>query len=101
MITKMRFYRPVLLTAIFLSLLLGSWIASASPISKAITKKARLTEDTDPHAKVFSDNAYPSAKQCASCHQQIYNEWASSNHAYASISPMFHKFDQTINDLSQ
>lgn len=97
----MKFHRLALWTAIFSSLLLGSWTASASPISKAITKKARLTEDTDPHAKVFSDDAYPSAKQCASCHQQIYNEWASSNHAYASISPMFHKFDQAINDLSQ
>ena len=55
----------------------------------------------DPHADLFANNQYPSAAQCASCHQQIYNEWASSNHAYASISPMFHKFEQRINDLAQ
>jgi cytochrome c553 len=48
----------------------------------------------------YSEDSYPTAAQCAGCHQQIYNEWASSNHAYASISPMFHKFEQTINDLS-
>ena len=48
----------------------------------------------------YAEDSYPTAAQCAGCHQQIYNEWASSNHAYASISPMFHKFEQAINDLS-
>jgi cytochrome c553 len=49
----------------------------------------------------YADESYPSASQCAGCHQQIYNEWASSNHAYASISPMFHKFEQAVTDLTQ
>ena len=49
----------------------------------------------------YSEASYPSASQCASCHQQIYNEWASSNHAYASISPMFHKFEQAVNAYFQ
>ena len=48
----------------------------------------------------YSEASYPSASQCAGCHQQIYNEWASSNHAYASISPMFHKFEQAVNELT-
>jgi nitrate/TMAO reductase-like tetraheme cytochrome c subunit len=55
----------------------------------------------DPLEKYYAESNYPSAAQCAECHQQIYNEWASSNHAYASISPMFHKFEQKINDLTQ
>ena len=55
----------------------------------------------DPHAKIFADDRFPSASKCATCHQQIYDEWRVSNHAYASISPMFHKFEQKINDLSQ
>lgn len=55
----------------------------------------------DPHSAVYSDSAYPSASECAPCHQQIYDEWASSNHAYASISPMFHKFEQAITTLTQ
>ncbi|MFT5123799.1 MAG: nitrate/TMAO reductase-like tetraheme cytochrome c subunit [Kiritimatiellia bacterium] len=55
----------------------------------------------DPHDALFNAEQYPSAKQCAQCHGQIFEEWRSSAHAYASISPMFHKFEQTINDLSQ
>lgn len=55
----------------------------------------------DPHADLYNADAYPSASKCAACHQQIYDEWRVSNHAYASISPMFHKFEQRINDLSQ
>ncbi len=31
---------------------------------------------------------YPTAAQCGECHKQIYDEWSSSQHAYASISPM-------------
>lgn len=55
----------------------------------------------DPHAAIYSRTAFPSAKDCAQCHKQIYEEWASSSHAYASISPMFHVFEDTINRLSQ
>jgi len=66
------------------------------------TDELTLPENVDdPHAKVYQESAYPSANECAACHQQIYEEWASSNHAYASISPMFHKFEQKITDLAQ
>jgi Cytochrome c554 and c-prime len=62
---------------------------------------ARAQDDIkDPHAEVYQENAYPSARVCKGCHEQIYWEWASSNHGYASISPMFHKFEQRINDLA-
>lgn len=44
---------------------------------------------------------YPTAAQCGECHKQIYEEWSSSNHAYASISPMFHKFEQKFQELTQ
>ncbi|HCO58720.1 MAG TPA: cytochrome C [Porticoccaceae bacterium] len=54
----------------------------------------------DPHLQVYSESDFPSASQCAGCHQQIYDEWSSSNHAYAGISPMFHKFEQAINNLA-
>jgi len=56
--------------------------------------------DSDPHQEVASQ-CFPSAKECAACHVTIYEEWRGSAHAYASISPMFHKFEQVINDLSQ
>ncbi len=53
------------------------------------------------HAALFEEESYPSASLCAACHQRIYDEWALSSHAYASISPMFHKFEQRITDLTQ
>ena len=49
---------------------------------------------------MFSEEDFPSASKCGDCHQQIYAEWSSSSHAYASISPMFHKFEQAINNLA-
>jgi len=69
----------------------------------AKTRATPETEDpaTDPHAELYAADQYPSASKCATCHAQIYDEWRVSNHAYASISPMFHKFEQRINDLSQ
>jgi cytochrome c554/c'-like protein len=44
---------------------------------------------------------FPTASQCGECHKQIYDEWSSSQHAYASISPMFHKFEQKFQELTQ
>ncbi len=51
----------------------------------------------DPHAAVYAETNYPSAIECASCHPKVFWEWAVSNHAYSSISPMFHKFEQALN----
>ncbi|RUO98498.1 multiheme c-type cytochrome [Hyphomicrobium sp.] len=65
----------------------------------------RADEDVqkaDPHAGIDGDEAlYPTAAQCGGCHKQIYEEWSSSQHAYASISPMFHKFEQKFQKLTQ
>ena len=62
---------------------------------------AKPAAAVDPHVKIFATNDYPSATICAKCHPAVYNEWRSSAHAYASISPVFHKFDQKINNLAQ
>jgi nitrate/TMAO reductase-like tetraheme cytochrome c subunit len=55
----------------------------------------------DPHAEVFTNTLYPSALQCAKCHQKIYDEWRVSGHAYASVSPMFQRFEQLVQDLTR
>lgn len=55
----------------------------------------------DPHAEVFANTLYPSAITCAKCHQKIYDEWRVSSHAYASISPMFQRFEQLVTDLTR
>jgi hypothetical protein len=44
---------------------------------------------------------YPTAQQCGECHKQIFEEWSSSQHAYASISPMFHAFEQKFQELTR
>ena len=79
------------------------WFLLAAIIAGLVAPgPARAQESGDAaHAELFSEEAYPTASQCATCHQQIYDEWSSSNHAYASISPMFHKFEQAINNLTQ
>ena len=76
----------------FLAVILVAGTSVAQENSKA---------GADPHFDIFAEDNYPSASQCAVCHQKIYKQWASSNHAYASISPMFHKFEQAIYDLTQ
>ena len=68
-------------------------------VTSTVASTSRPGED--PHLEIYSRSAFPSALECATCHKQIYEEWASSSHAYASISPMFHKFEDTINKLSQ
>jgi len=68
--------------------------------SLSVAEQTELVTPRDPHLAAFKTSPFPSAIQCAECHQKIFWEWASSNHAYASISPMFHKFEQRINDLA-
>ena len=68
---------------------------------KADARQQLAAMDVDPHLEAFSRTAFPSATTCAKCHEQIFEEWASSSHAYASISPMFHVFEEKINKLSQ
>lgn len=60
------------------------------------------TVDSGHQSTLNSDETlYPTAAQCGECHKQIYDEWSSSQHAYASISPMFHKFEQKFQELTQ
>ena len=70
--------------------------ASAASFNQPAPSK----DGKDPHLDVFSKTAFPSAQECATCHQQIYDEWAISSHAYAAVSPMFHRFENTINKLA-
>ncbi len=87
----------------FRKLTLGSLLVAAVLILSVSGNAfaAASDENPDPHGDLFKEENYPSANQCAVCHQKIYKEWASSNHAYSSISPMFHKFEQKIYDLTQ
>src|SRR5437868_3874694 len=80
--------------------LLLAAIGVVAVVASAVSVSPTTAQEKDPHAELFAEGSYPTAAQCGACHTQIYREWSSSSHAYASISPMFHKFEQTINDLS-
>lgn len=67
----------------------------------AVADAFASTPGTDEHAELLREDLYPSAAKCATCHPAQYEEWRFSSHAYASISPMFNKFEQRINDLAQ
>lgn len=96
--TKCDLFRIVVRRAfVALAAMIALGAASSASAQQAAETAAAAA---DPHYDILSEESYPTAAQCGACHTQIYREWASSNHAYASISPMFHKFEQTINDLS-
>jgi len=58
-------------------------------------------EKVDPHIELFLKDHYPSAQTCAKCHPKHYEEWRFSSHAYASVSPMFQRFEQAMQDLTR
>lgn len=69
-----------------------------------VVKPAAKDGTPNPHGDGIDEETlslYPTAAKCGECHKEIYEEWSSSQHAYASISPMFHKFEQKFQDLTQ
>ena len=81
----------------------GTEAAVAGEIS-VLTAAAKAEKDKEAPIPAVDEETlslYPTAAQCGQCHKQIYEEWSSSNHAYASISPMFHAFEQKFQELTQ
>ena len=56
--------------------------------------------ENNPHAWAVGEKEYPSARVCGECHPNQFRQWSNSSHAYGSVSPMFNKFEQKINDLA-
>ncbi|MEM7311902.1 MAG: multiheme c-type cytochrome, partial [Planctomycetota bacterium] len=73
----------------------------SNPHSTEVPKRTGLKPGEDPHLAMYQKSPFPSAKECRVCHEKIYEEWASSSHAYASMSSMFHKFEQHVHGLTQ
>jgi hypothetical protein len=72
--------------------------SAAGPLSPP--KDGNTAGVDDLRCEFIPESLYPSATTCRTCHEKIYEEWSVSSHAYAAVSPMFHKFEQTINDLT-
>ncbi len=83
----------------------GPQVAPSAPaphtVSVTPTPNNSPNKSQKNYCEFIAESLYPSAEACAKCHQKIYDEWSVSSHAYAAVSPMFHKFEQKINDLSQ
>lgn len=78
--------------------------AAAHGKMSVLTEAAKAEKGKDapiPPVDEETLSLYPTAAQCGQCHKQIYEEWSSSQHAYASISPMFHAFEQKFQELTQ
>jgi len=75
-------------------------VAAVAPAFGQILPKP-LPED-QPHQGWWAsaDNQYPSARMCGKCHPNQFKEWSVSSHAYASVSPMFNKFEQALNNFA-
>ena len=76
-------------------------ISGEFSVLSAAAKASKDSPEPIPAVDDETLSLYPTAAQCGECHKQIYDEWSSSQHAYASISPMFHKFEQKFTDLTQ
>ena len=55
----------------------------------------------DPHEDLWTENCYPSAETCRKCHPSQYEQWRASGHAYASVSPMFQRFEQAMTEYTR
>ncbi len=79
----------------------GSYGKGQMSVFGAIAKGTKDKASPIPVVDEETLSLYPTAAQCGECHKEIYEEWASSQHAYASISPMFHAFEQKFTELTQ
>jgi hypothetical protein len=96
-----RAYFPVGAWAFVLAVLLAIALGGEAQAQRKPRGAApEATSGPQAHAKVLEEDRYPSAAKCGECHRQIYDEWRVSNHAYAGISPMFHKFEQKVTELA-
>ena len=83
-----------------------SGMGGADPLS-GLGSPAKLDADgesdqtPDPHEALWTENCYPSAETCRACHPSQYEEWRASGHAYASISPMFNRFEQAMTEYTE
>ena len=79
----------------------GSYGKGQMSVFEAAAKALKGEKPPIPVVDEEALSLYPTASQCGECHKEIYEEWSSSNHAYASISPMFHAFEQKFQKLTQ
>lgn len=66
----------------------------------ANTSTAGDDEAARNHIALFAEQRYPSANTCKTCHEQHYQQWSVSQHAYAQLSPVYMAMQNRINQLT-
>ncbi len=84
--------------------LMAAWLVAATAAASAAApqeaaEEPPLTADQE-HEKLFSEDRFPSATTCATCHPTHYREWSVSPHAYAQMSPVFNAMHGTVLKLT-
>lgn len=64
--------------------------------SMVLSSRAAEQSAFQSHQDIFTEDRYPSAATCRTCHPDHYREWSVSPHAYAQISPVFNSMHATI-----
>ncbi|NQZ60547.1 MAG: hypothetical protein HRT88_24125, partial [Lentisphaeraceae bacterium] len=72
----------------------------ADTIEKNIRQKILAKPGEDYHKSLIRENEYVSATQCQSCHEEHFEQWSRSQHAYAQLSPVYMAMQNTINILT-
>lgn len=71
-------------------LLIAIIALSLSVIVSAQAQESAVPEEGyQAHHNLFVKNRFPSALECAQCHQTQFQEWSVSQHAYAQLSPVY------------
>jgi hypothetical protein len=80
---------------------LGAMGTSGPPPGPKLEQPADAGQSPDPHEALWTENCYPSAESCRQCHPSQYEQWRASGHAYAMVSPMFHRFEQAMTEYTE
>jgi hypothetical protein len=71
-----------------------------APVAMAQDAANDAVDAAADHEALFSENRFPSATTCATCHPDHYREWSVSPHAYSQMSPVFNAFSGAVNVLT-
>jgi hypothetical protein len=82
-------------------LLLGEEPGKAAQEKPAAEPREEIQQEAaEAHKKLFTENRFPSATVCRTCHPDHFREWAMSQHSYAQLSPVLQAMQGLILKLT-
>lgn len=67
-----------------------------TPIEQPLSLTRQEISAEEMHRELFEEENFPTARTCAKCHPEHYEEWSVSPHAYAQLSPVFNAMHSSI-----